>query len=136
MSSHYDLRGSSLLRGSFITVYIIFSLLDGSDFTAQSVDLVFVPGGATIVCTNIPITDDQISEPSAEETFDVTIELPPSGLTVELGQNPVSTVTIVDDDGKNIVYVATIHNYVPLQVATLYLNNYEYVCTKNVMWSH
>ncbi len=61
-----------------------------------------MPEDATIVCTNISITDDQISEPSTEETFDVAIELPPSQLNVELGQNPMSTVTILDDDSKYI----------------------------------
>ncbi len=87
--------------------------LDGSDFTAESFDLVFMPGDDTILCTNISITNDEIHEPSIEEMFDIVIELPSSGLNVELGQIPMSNVTILDDDSKIIVSTTS------LDVATI-----------------
>ncbi len=52
------------------------------------------------MCTNISITNDEISEPTDEEMFEVVIQISPSPLNPELGPNPVSIVTIVDDDGK------------------------------------
>ena len=58
----------------------------------------FVPGGSNVACINIPITDDNVNE----ETEDFTVDLEPSNSEVQKGDPNLSTVNIIDDDGKVI----------------------------------
>lgn len=66
------------------------------DFVKVRKNLTFQPDERKI-CVNVPIMDDNNMEPM--ESFTVGF-VPDQGGGFSVGPNPISTVTIVDDDGK------------------------------------
>ena len=77
----------------------VISTTDSGDYdgTVQSVE--FVPGGSNVACINIPITDDSVEEGME----DFTVDLQPSNPDVREGDPSITTVNIIDDDGKQLL---------------------------------
>ena len=59
----------------------------------------FVPSGSNEACINIPITDDLVEEGME----DFTVDLEPSNPKVQEGDPSITTVNIIDDDGKQLL---------------------------------
>ena len=74
-----------------------------------SVFNVTVSAGAISSSFNIDIIDDDIHEDN--ETFNITMRLLPSCLSLYLNVSS-STVTIIDDDGKYIILYTHNHNHI------------------------
>jgi hypothetical protein len=66
------------------------------DFVAATEMVIFLPG-QTRRCANFTIVDDDVVE-DQEERFTVVIDETPDGVTE--GDQPSTTVTIMDDDSK------------------------------------
>ena len=71
---------------------------DGQDFDVASVEIT-IPPNQSEACADLPIRDDEIAM-EGDEVFEVVLETPPGVPTSS--QDP-STVTILDNDGMNIM---------------------------------
>jgi len=60
-----------------------------------------IPSGELSVSFSVDIMDDKISEQN--ETFIVTIDLQPSYIPVLFSSNQSFTITIIDDEGNDIL---------------------------------
>jgi gliding motility-associated-like protein len=69
------------------------------DYSAVSSAVYTIPGGSTSVVINVPITDDQIAEPT--ETFFVRLSNPVNAVIAD----DQGTVTILDDDNPPKVII-------------------------------
>ena len=82
----------------------------GVDY-AMSTALVFnvtISAGSTSSSFSVDIIDDMIQEDN--ETFNISIKLLPSCLSLSLGTSS-STVTIIDNDGKDNFHISSMHLY-------------------------
>lgn len=92
--------------GSDGEVSVTFNTADGtavagSDYTAQSGQILTFADGVTSQTISIPILDDMVQE--SDEDFTISLSNPTGGAT--LG-NSLSTVTIVDDDNPGELNIA------------------------------
>ena len=74
-------------------ISFFFSLTDGEDFTAMTVQLTILASESE-ACADVPITDDELAL-EGDELFEITLTTPPD---IPSSPDP-STVTIIDDDG-------------------------------------
>ena len=74
---------------------------------------VTITAGSTSSSFSVDIIDDMIQEDN--ETFNITIRLLPSCLSLLLGTSS-STVTVIDNDGKIITMICVIIVYIIITV--------------------
>ena len=79
---------------------MLFSIPGDEDFVVTETVISFMPD-EDMACGDIPITDD--SEPEPEEQFTVEIKPQPND-TFVVGETNETTVTIIDNDGKQYSY--------------------------------
>ena len=84
---------------------------------------VTIPADDTQGCVEVPVTDDDLAM-EGDEVFQISLledSLPPG---VQPESDEPSTITIIDDDGKFIVYCT---------ILTFYLAHHTYKCTYTVV---
>ena len=82
---------------------MIYHYTDPKDYTSAETDLTFTPESSRL-CVNIPITNDTVVE--GNETFTVTVTS--NDTTVQTGPNSNSTVTIIDNDGRQCRHILNV----------------------------
>ena len=79
-----------------LLMYISFT--GGEDYNVTQQSLLVIPAGLTSSLYSVDIINDMIHED--DETFDITITLMTTGLSISVDNNS-ATVTVVDDEGKS-----------------------------------